>query len=322
MSILITGGLGYIGSHVAKKLYMNGLTDIIILDDLSSGLISNNKYGLFINCNITNLTVLDEIFSKNNISCVFHIAGKAFVKDSFEKTNEYYNTNVVGTINILNMMVKYNIKKIIFSSSCSVYGNAEVLPIVESTKLNPLSPYGNTKKICEDIIKDYAKTNDFNYVILRYFNVAGNDIVYDVTDVPSNNRRIIPTIILKMMRDEIIQINGNTYNTKDGTCSRNYIHVDDLAMAHLKSYEYLNNMRSLTCNIGSLNNYTILEIISKIEIYLGKKAKYIFGEKIDGDPDIVYCDGLLAETELKFKEIHNIDSIIMSYIGLFQSEQI
>jgi len=316
VSILITGGLGYIGSHIAKKLYINGFTNIVILDDLSSGIITNNKYG-FINCDITNQKMLEKIFSEKNISCVFHIAGKAFVKDSFEKIDEYYNTNVIGTINILNMMVKYNVKKIIFSSSCSVYGNAEVLPITESTELNPLSPYGNTKKICEDVIKDYGRTNNINYVILRYFNVAGNDFNCEVCDSPNNNRRIIPTIILKIMKDEVMQVNGNTYNTKDGTCSRNYIHVDDLATAHLRSYEYLKKSENLVCNIGSLNNYTILEIIKKIEDYLDKKAKYFFGDKINGDPDIVYCDGILAEKELKFREIYNIDDIISSYVNLF-----
>jgi len=323
MSILITGGLGYIGSHLVKALYKE-YKNILIIDDLSAGLKTNHKYGTFVQCDITDPEQLDMIFFTHDIVAIFHIAGKGYVKESYEKTGAYYKANVTGTINVLNAMVKYNVKQLIFSSSCSVYGNATTLPITEATPLNPLSPYGNTKKMCEQIIHDFAKTNPMiRYAILRYFNVAGNDLNTTVTDVPNNYKRIIPTIILNTMKGTPFYVNGDTYQTKDGTCSRNYVHVSDLARAHVKAFEYLQKTeKSITCNIGSTTNHTILEMIQKIEAQLDKKANYTIQPKIDGDPDIVYCDTEYAKTMLGFTVEHDIDTIISSYITMFLLQNI
>ena len=168
MHTLITGGAGYIGSHIAKILY-NTNKNIIVVDNLCSGSIENCKYGIFINANITSIDdIKSKVFDKYNISNIIHVVGKAFVSESFTKIDDYYNVNVIGTINILNMMIKYNINNLIFSSSCSVYGNVLNLPITEDTPLNPISPYGMTKKICEDIIINYSKNSLINYVILDY----------------------------------------------------------------------------------------------------------------------------------------------------------
>jgi len=318
MDILVTGGLGYIGSHIIKNLYVNyGFKNIIIIDNLSTGNIINHKYGTFINTDINDYKSLENIFKKYKINFIFHIAGKAFVKESFEKINEYYNTNVNGTINILNLMVKYNVKNIIFSSSCSVYGNSLELPITEKSKINPISPYANTKKICEEIIIDFSKNKNIKSIILRYFNVAGNDFDCDVIDVSNNFSRIIPTIILKIINDDVIYINGNNYNTIDGTCSRSYIHVIDIAEAHIKCLNYLENSNKdyLIINIGSDKCYTILEIIKFIEKKFNKKAKYIFKDKIEGDPDIVFCDNKLSKEVLDFNIKYDINDIIDSYIN-------
>jgi UDP-glucose 4-epimerase len=323
MNILVTGGLGYIGSHITKTLYKKyNYKNIIVIDNLSTGVISNDKYCTFINVDITDITSVYAVFKEYNIGWVFHIAGKAFVKESFEKIDEYYNTNVIGTINILNTMVKYNVKNLIFSSSCAVYGNSTILPITENTLLNPISPYGNTKKICEEIILDYSKNKGIKSVVLRYFNVAGNDFECDVSDVKRNGSRIIPMIIFKIMKDEMIGINGNTYNTIDGTCSRSYIHVDDLAEAHVKCLHILENkdISYLIMNIGNSECYTILEIIKIVEKRLKKNAKYIFNEKIEGDPDIVYCDNDLSSELLDFKNKYDIQDMIDSYITLLSKQ--
>lgn len=312
MYILITGGAGYIGSHIAKLLAKQ-TNNIIIFDNLCVGNIENCKYGIFIKGDITNISDLDSVFSKYKISHIIHVAGKAFVSESFQKIDEYYNTNVIGTINILNMMVKYNVSKIIFSSSCAVYGNVEKLPITENTEKKPISPYGLTKKIAEDIILDYAKIKNIKYVILRYFNVAGNDFDLDVKDIENNTKRLIPNIIKKIINSEILYINGNNYNTKDGTCIRNYIHVLDLAEAHINSLNYNEN---LICNLGSNNNYSILEIIELIEKYINKKCLYKFNNRIEGDPEIVYCNNDIAKEKLNWIIKYNIEDIIKSTILL------
>lgn len=317
MYTLITGGAGYIGSHIAKILSSTN-KKLIIVDNLVTGNINNCKYGIFINADITNINDINsQVFSKYKISNIIHVAGKAFVSESFTKIDEYYSINVIGTINILNMMVKYNIKNIIFSSSCSVYGNTDILPITEETKLNPISPYGMTKKLCEDIIINYSKIQDINYVILRYFNVAGNDFNCDVYDNENNFKRLIPTIIKNTLNNIPIVINGNTYNTKDGTCVRNYIHVLDLANAHVKALEYLEiKNTNLICNIGSDVNYSIIEIINIIEKHINMKINYSFNDKIVGDPDSVYCS--TAKNELDFSIMYDINDIVKSYINFMQ----
>uniref|UniRef100_A0A6C0DQL5 NAD-dependent epimerase/dehydratase domain-containing protein n=1 Tax=viral metagenome TaxID=1070528 RepID=A0A6C0DQL5_9ZZZZ len=322
MSILVTGGLGYIGSHLTKVLRTNyNYDNIIVVDNLSTGTTNNSKFCTFLNVDITDFNSLETVFNDFKIDCVFHIAGKAFVKESFEKTNEYYNTNVLGTINILNLMVKYNVNKLVFSSSCAVYGNSNTFPINENSPVNPISPYGNTKRICEEIIQDYSKYKDINTIILRYFNVAGNDFECEVSDVSKNMGRIIPTIILKIMNDETIYINGNTYNTIDGTCSRTYIHVVDLAEAHVKCLQLLEGQKNSgvhTINVGTTKCYTILEIIDIVEKKINKTANYCFNDKIEGDPDIVYCDNTLSKDLLQFEPKYDIGDIIDSCVKYLQ----
>ena len=188
------------------------------------------------------------------------------------------------------------------------------MQITEITNTNPISPYGLTKKIAEDIILDYAKNKNINYVILRYFNVAGNDFDCEVKDVENNIKRLIPNIIKKILTNDIININGNDYNTKDGTCIRNYIHVLDLAEAHIKALDYDNN---LICNLGSDNNYSILEIIKYIEKHMKKKCSYKFNKRIKGDPEIVYCNNELAKEKLNWYIKYNIDDIIISHIKCY-----
>lgn len=322
MYILITGGLGYIGSHVAYYLNNSGYKNIIIIDNLSSGIIENNKYGKFFAIDVQDIDTMDKlIFQKYEIDCIIHIAGKAFVSDSFINTSLYYNTNVIGTCNILNLMVKYKINKLIFSSSCAVYGNPEINPITEDTPLKSISPYGNTKKICEEIIKDYSNTYKFNYVILRYFNVAGNEPQYNVKDNPSNSKRIIPSILTNIINNKPILINGINHNTKDGSCIRNYIHIIDIASAHLQSLQYLSsNANNLICNLGTDEKFSILELINIIEKELKRQKiiqwnpKLIFNEPVIGDPAELYCDNTIAKKHLNWQPKMTINDIISSLI--------
>lgn len=330
MYILITGGLGYIGSHITQILYNNGYHNLIVLDNLSTGLIENNKYGLFFNIDILDVDSMEtHIFTQYKIDCIIHLAGKAFVYDSFLETINYYNTNVIGTCNILNLLVKYNITKFIFSSSCAIYGNPITNPIKEDTLLIPISPYGNTKRICEDIIKDYSSTYKFNYVILRYFNVAGNEPNYIVKDNPNNKKRIIPSIINNILNNTPILINGITKKTHDGSNIRNYIHILDIADAHLKSIQYLESnyqtQHNLICNLGSNETYSILELIKIIENILEKhnllkyKPVITIKDSILGDPSELYCDNTTAKKYLNWQPTKNIYDIISSLINIYKN---
>jgi UDP-glucose-4-epimerase GalE len=322
MYILITGGLGYIGSHVAYYLNNNGYKNIIIIDNLSSGITENNKYGKVFFIDILDIDTMDKlVFQKYKIDCIVHLAGKAFVNDSFINTTIYYNTNVIGTCNILNLMVKYNINKLIFSSSCAVYGNPEKNPITEDTPLKPISPYGNTKKICEDIIQDYSNTYKFNYVILRYFNVAGNEPQYNVKDNRYNSKRIIPSIFKNIINNKPIFINGINHNTKDGSCVRNYIHILDIASAHLQSLLYLtSNNSNLTCNLGTDEKFSILELINIIEKEFKSQniikwnSMLRFNKSIAGDPAELYCNNTFAKKHLNWQPTLSINDIISSLI--------
>lgn len=314
MKILVTGSCGYIGSHICKILIKNGYY-VIGIDNLSSGNLHNNLCTKFYEADICKVGDLDYVFRTNDIDIVIHVAGKAFVNESFENIPLYYNVNCIGTINILNSMVKYNINKIIFSSSFSIYGVSESYPITENSIYNPISPYGHTKKISEEIIIQYSKIHKWKYSILRYFNVAGNDFDFKVNDLISNYGRIIPTMILKCKTNEVLKINGNDYKTKDGTCMRSFIHVLDLADAHVKSIDYLQKDKSIICNVASDNNYTILELIKVVEECINNKIKYEFSEKIQGDPDVVYCDYSLIKKELGWFPKYNIYDIVNSHIG-------
>jgi UDP-glucose 4-epimerase len=306
--LLVTGGLGYIGTHVAQLL-----NDVVIVDDLSRGTIDNWHGTPFVKCDITNVDELESVFKKFPIDTVVHIAGKAFVQESFECIDSYYNVNVVGTINVLNMMVKYKVRNIIFSSSCSVYGDADAFPITESTPRKPVSPYGTTKKMCEDIIMEYSATKGLRHVILRYFNVAGNVCSHET---PHNKTRIVPAIIDKCLRRETLTIYGTDCKTKDGTCARSYIHVADLAEAHVKAVEYLNkDGDNLVCNLGGTDTCTVLELVHIVSEKLDAYIQYEYNDRRAGDPDIVFCENELATTRLGWKPSRTIHDIIDSSIS-------
>lgn len=317
---------------MAHVLYNNGYCNLIVVDNLSTGIIENNKYGLFFNIDILDIESMEtHIFKKYNIDCIIHLAGKAFVNESFIDTISYYNTNVIGTCNILNLLVKYNITKFIFSSSCAVYGNPINNPIKEDTLLKPISPYGNTKKICEDIIKDYSSTYKFNYVILRYFNVAGNEPNHIVKDNLNNKQRIIPSIINNIVNNTAIIINGLNHNTHDGSSIRNYIHILDIADAHLKSIKYLESYQhkthaDLICNLGTDEKYSILELIKIIKSLLDKNnlLKYkpiiTIKDNIPGDPSELYCDNTIAKKYLKWQPHRHIYDIISSLLATYKLE--
>ena len=312
MSILITGGTGYIGSHTAVELLNNG-ENLIILDNFinSSPKVVDKikkitgKDFKFYEADILNEGKLEQIFKENSIEAVIHFAGLKAVGESVEKPLEYYNNNITGTLNLLKIMKKYNTKKIVFSSSATVYGNPDKLPIKEDFPLSTTNPYGSTKLMIEQILKDlYISDNEFKISILRYFNPIGaheSGLIGEVPNGVPNN--IMPYIVgVAKGNLEKVTIYGNDYPTPDGTGVRDYIHVVDLAKGHIKALEGIRKMSGVQIyNLGTGKGYSVLDLINTFERVNNVKVKYIFGAKRPGDIPSCYADSSKAEKVLGWK---------------------
>lgn len=333
--MLVTGGLGYIGSHTVKEYlesieYLNG--DVVIVDNLTNSNIkvldnirsslSKKKERLFfyqLDCRDN----LDHIFTKHNIQSIIHFAALKSVNDSVKNPLEYYDNNINSLINLLRYCDKYKVNKFIFSSSCSIYGDVSSsnLPVNEDTPihLNSIkSPYAFTKMICENILKDYVISKGMNVVILRYFNPVGSDEKGLLGDIGISN--LLP-IVNRAAKDPnyTMKIYGKDYNTRDGTCIRDYIHVTDLALAHLAALKYSNlvvtkepNERISYFNLGSESGVTVLELINAYEKFNNVKVKYEIEKRREGDIPAIYSDCSKAKKELNWQTTKDIKDIVVS----------
>ncbi len=313
-NILVVGGAGYIGSHTAKLL-KNKSYNVIIFDNLSTGFKSLAKYGTFIKGDLTNTKEIDKVFTDNKIDAVFHFAAFSNVGESVLDPQKYYDNNVRNTLNLLASMKKFNIKKIIFSSTCSVFGKPKYLPLDEKHPKNPESPYGNSKFCIEKILSDYDKAYGIKHIILRYFNASGADMDLELGELHQPETHLIPIIfeVLNKKR-EILNIFGKDYETEDGTCVRDYIHVNDLAIAHLQAYEYLcTKKESDDFNLGSQRGYSILQIKNEIEKQTKKTINFTYKERRQGDVHTLIASSLKAKELLKWEtQYSDIENIITS----------
>lgn len=313
--ILVTGGLGFIGSHIVVEL-LNRDYKVIVVDNLSNSkllvkqkieLITNKTFELFI-FDICDKVLLEDLFKKYNISTIIHLAGLKSVSESIKLPLHYYNNNLISTLNLLEMVNKYNINKFIFSSSATVYGTPTEVPLYEESQVGVgiTNPYGRTKYMLEEIIKDFSLTSKCNFIILRYFNPVGAHssglIGEDPNDIPNN---LMP-FILKVASDDygVLSIYGNDYNTPDGTCIRDFIHVVDLAIAHVKSIEYNidpNGHNINIFNIGTGNGVTVLELVKCFINTNNIIIPFKFVNKREGDVPIVYANSNKANNLLGWK---------------------
>ncbi|MGC8768419.1 UDP-glucose 4-epimerase GalE [Calditerrivibrio sp.] len=315
MKILVTGGAGYIGSHVVKQLLENTEHHVTIIDNLSTGLmktvdtlkdISVDRLK-FLHTDLKNFSEVEGIIKSNNFDAIIHFAASIVVPESVENPLKYYLNNTVNTTNLINLAVKYGINHFIFSSTAAVYGEPEEIPVKESSKLIPINPYGMSKLMTENVLRDSANAyKDFKYVILRYFNVAGADIKNRIGQSFPNATHLIKvaaeTAIGK--RDKLF-IFGEDYDTKDGTCIRDYIHVDDLADAHLKALEYLKNNNSNIFNCGYGYGYTVKEVIDTMKKVSGVDFRVeIFGRR-PGDPAVLVADNTRIKEIMKWEPKFN-----------------
>jgi len=314
MAILVTGGTGYIGSHTVVELIKQG-EDVVIVDNLINSkddILDKIKQitGIrpkFYKIDILNEVELERVFKENTIENVIHFAGLKAVGESVKEPMMYYYNNVSGTLSLLRVMTKYNCKKIVFSSSATVYGNPGIPKYVETMKRGiPTSPYGTTKVMIEKILEDvYKADNEWNIALLRYFNPIGAHesglIGDDPNGIPNNLMPYIQNVAVGKL--EKLHIFGNDYNTKDGTGVRDYIHVVDLSLGHIKALEKLNQIDGgvLIYNLGAGKGYSVLEIVETFERVNNIKIPYVIDERRPGDLDEFYADPTKAEKELGWK---------------------
>jgi len=311
-NVLVTGGAGYIGSHCCKELSVQGFNPIII-DNLIYGYRENVKWGEFLYGDIGDIDLLNKCFQENEITAVIHFAAFAYVGESVTDPMKYYENNVRSTINLLQSMIKNNIQFIIFSSSCSTYGVPENIPIEETHSQNPINPYGRTKYIIEQMLKDYARAYDLKFLSLRYFNAAGADPEGEIGENHVPETHLIPLVLdVALGKRETIHVFGTDYPTHDGTCIRDYIHVTDLSKAHIAALKYLlNGGRSGVYNLGNGSGYSVLEVIKTVEKVTGRQIPVINAPRRNGDPPILIASNKKASKELAWApEIPELDEIV------------
>ncbi|MBR3622328.1 MAG: UDP-glucose 4-epimerase GalE [Selenomonadaceae bacterium] len=285
MAILVLGGAGYIGSHTNKALAKQGY-NTIVFDNLVYGHKEAVKWGKFVQGDLANIADIESVFEFNDIEAVFHFAAYAYVGESVENPEKYYYNNVVNTLNLLNVMIKHGCKKIVFSSTCATYGEPERTPITEDMPQHPLNPYGATKLMVERIFKDYRRAYGLEYVALRYFNAAGADPDGEIGESHNPETHIIPLVLDAAggQRPDI-KVFGNDYDTPDGSCIRDYIHVTDLAEAHLLALSYLNNGgNSDFFNLGNSKGTSVLEVVESVKRVTERDFKVVMASRRAGDP--------------------------------------
>lgn len=310
--ILVMGGAGYIGSHTVKLLCDEGYK-VTVADNLVYGhLEAVDKRAEFIHADLMDIYSLHKLFSVNKYDKVIHFAAFAYVGESVVNPQKYYLNNVVGTVNLLNVMLEHDVKEIVFSSTCATYGEPEYSPIDELHPQNPINPYGRTKLMIEQILNDYSKAYGLRYIALRYFNAAGAATDGSIGESHNPETHLIPRV-LKAITGEIpeVQIMGTDYDTKDGTCIRDYIHVEDLAEAHMKALNKLDKYSGYI-NLGTGIETTVKEIINISEKISGKKCNYIEVPRRPGDPAKLYANNKKAEEILGWIPKHSIEDIISS----------
>ena len=310
MKILVTGGAGYIGSHVVLLLCDEG-HDIIVLDNLSLGTKEAvDKRAVFIEGSILNKEEL--IKSLANVDVVIHLAAYKSAGESMQNPQKYSENNVLGSMNLLRAMIEENVKNIIFSSSAAVYGLPEYLPLDEKHPLKPINHYGYTKLQTEKTIDLYGKEEQIRYINLRYFNAAGYDALGKITSLEKNPANLIPSVmeVASGKRNKLL-IYGNDFETIDGTGVRDYIHVSDLARAHLAALHLISAQQSTTLNLGSEKQYSVMEVIRSAEKITGKQIPYEIVDRREGDPDKIYASTEKAQNLLKWSaEASELDNII------------
>ena len=299
-TILVTGGAGFIGSHVNEMLYRHGYKTIV-LDNLSQGHAKAVLHGIFIKGEIDDENLLDSIFRTYSIDAVMHFAAAIDVGESMLDPLKYYANNVITTIKLLKAMENHKVKTFVFSSTAAIFGKVqeEEISISEDYPCNPINPYGKSKLIIENILPDLDRAYGLRFCCLRYFNVAGGDPQGILKNYKTNVSNLIPLVLRKLQQNSAITIFGNDYDTPDGTAIRDYIHVMDIAAAHIAAMEKLFAGSASCCyNLGNGKGYSVKEVIDAAEKVTGLPAHVVVGPRRPGDPTVIIADSTKAQKEL------------------------
>ncbi|MCD8492646.1 MAG: UDP-glucose 4-epimerase GalE [Geovibrio sp.] len=311
-NIIVAGGAGYIGSHMVKMLSSAGFNPVTV-DNLSTGHRDSVLYGDFEECDIADSVRMGRIFEEYNPAAVIHFAAFSLVGESVSKPDKYYRNNVSGTLSLLDTMRRHACDRFIFSSTAAVFGNPEYLPIDELHPKTPVNPYGRTKLMTEQALGDYAEAYGLRYVIFRYFNAAGHDESGDLKERHSPETHLLPLVVQAAKGERShIALYGDDYDTPDGTCVRDYIHVNDLCAAHLAGIKYLENGgEPADFNLGNGNGFSVKEIIDKVRLVSGTDFEVKTEGRRAGDPASLVADSSKARHVLGWQpEYTDIEDII------------
>jgi len=319
--ILIVGGAGYIGSHVNKMLNLHGF-ETVVFDNLSYGHRDFVKWGLFEEGDLGDMADIKRVFQKYPITAVMQFAAFTYVGESVEDPQKYYLNNFYNTLNLLEVMMEEKVNYFVFSSTCATYGDPVEIPITEDHPQNPINPYGKGKYMVEQVLEDYNKAYNLRYASLRYFNAAGADPDGEIGELHDPETHLIPLILdVALGNKEDIKIFGNDYPTADGTCIRDYIHVLDLADAHIKALEYIqNNDLSDVFNLGNGQGFSVKEVIDTVEKITGKKIKASEVGRRPGDPPVLVGSALKARELLGWQPQFDDISLIIDTAWRWQQK--
>ncbi len=320
MAVLVTGGAGYIGSHTCVEL-LNAGKEVVVIDNLCNSCEEalervkkiTGKELTFYQADLLDRKAVEEVFEKEEIESVIHFAGLKAVGESVQKPLEYYYNNITGTLVLCDVMRKYGVKKLVFSSSATVYGSPKTVPIKEDFPLSVTNPYGRTKLMLEDIFRDfYVADPEWNIILLRYFNPIGAHksglIGEDPKGIPNNLTPYITQVAVGKLKE--VGVFGNDYDTPDGTGVRDYIHVVDLAIGHVKALKKLEEEPKVrTYNLGTGQGYSVLDVIKAFSKACGKDIPYVIKPRRAGDIATCYADASLAEKELGWKAERKLDEM-------------
>lgn len=296
MKVLVTGGAGYVGSIVAEKLVLNGY-DVYVLDNLSQGhLNAITKGAKFIRADLNDIDALSNLFEEFKLDAVMHMAADSIIEKSMRDPDHCFRNNLIGGLNLLNVMKQYNVKKIIFSSSAAIYGKPRVKIIEECHAKRPINAYGESKLIFEQILSWYKKAYGLKYVCLRYFNAAGASESHGEDHRPESH--LIPNLLFAAFKDHKVNVYGTDYPTKDGSCVRDYVHVLDIAQAHVLALEKISSLRYCAFNLGNSEGYSVVEVIDATKRITGVDLDVQYGPRRAGDPAILVASSQLASREL------------------------
>jgi UDP-glucose 4-epimerase len=312
--ILIVGGAGYIGSHVNKLLCQKGYKTVVF-DNLSRGHAAFAKWGEFFCGDLSDNDQIRACFNKYSINAVMHFSAFAYVGESVAEPIKYYQNNVANTLNLLEVMIESKVMHFIFSSTCSTYGIPERTPINEEHPQNPINPYGRTKLMVEEVLKDFERAYGMKYASLRYFNAAGADPDAEIGEWHDPETHLIPLLLdAALGRSGPVRVFGLDYNTPDGTCIRDYIHVNDLAVAHILALEALvSGKGSDIFNLGIGRGYSVKDVIESVRRVTGRDIRWEAGPRRSGDPAELVADASKAAKQLGWRPAFvDLDSIVES----------